>query len=117
MGILFDKGIIKSKRANYATIFEKLFPNEDFLSISFDTPKDFVNKYWSRLKSIDNWLLKSRLLELIMYSIFYRERVSPLYIHSELLSVPNIKFSCVAITKYAPICFLSILIPIGALRN
>lgn len=104
MGILFDKGIAKRNKAKSIAIFENLFPNEDFMSISYNTPKDFVNKYWSKFQSIDNWFLRSRILELIVYSILFRESVVPLYINSKLVSVPNIKYSCVAFTKNVPIC-------------
>ena len=71
MGILREKGIIKGSKNKTASIFENLFPDENFLSLEYSSPSDYVSKYWNKYKElqIQNNATNGKLFELTIYTL------------------------------------------------
>lgn len=94
MGILADKGIA-SEDSVTAFVFEGLFPS--FLDVEYDTPKEYVQKYWDAYISSGkiNNNLNGKLFELIIMTLLYREGIVPFYTQAHVTFVPSIDFDVI----------------------
>lgn len=105
MGILKDKGI--SSADNQATnIFESLFPGQDFTTINYSSPQDYVAKYWNAYTSSPAYLAKKnagkslgatngKIFEYIIHSLLYREGIVPFYTQAKVTFVPAINYDTI----------------------
>lgn len=105
MGILREKGIIKGSKNKTASIFENLFPDENFLSLEYSSPSDYVSKYWNKYKElqIQNNATNGKLFELTIYTLLYREGLVPFYSQAKVAFVPNVEYDTILYTKEKPI--------------
>lgn len=94
MGILADKGIASGDSVT-AFVFEELFPS--FLEVEYDTPKEYVQKYWDAYNASGkiNNNLNGKLFELIIMTLLYREGIVPFYTQAHVTFVPSIDFDVI----------------------
>ena len=94
MGILADKGIASGDSVT-AFVFEELFPS--FLEVEYDTPKEYVQKYWDAYNASGkiNNNLNGKLFEIIIMTLLYREGIVPFYTQAHVTFVPSIDFDVI----------------------
>ena len=94
MGILAEKGIASGDSVT-AFVFEELFPS--FLEVEYDTPKEYVQKYWDAYNASGkiNNNLNGKLFELIIMTLLYREGIVPFYTQAHVTFVPSIDFDVI----------------------
>lgn len=105
MGILRQMHIVKGNNNKAAKIFESLFPEYDFLTIPYESPTDYVAKYWSeycKLGSHGN-SLNGNFFEIIINSLLFREDIKPFYTQAKVAFVPNVIFDVVLYSDSAPV--------------
>lgn len=74
-------------------LFESLFGDTSFLEIDYQTPSEYVNKYWAKYLEVrESSTLNGKMFELIMATLFIREGLLPLYLQARVAFVPNIEF-------------------------
>lgn len=95
MSILKDLGIVNSDTSKTAIIFDCIFPN--FLEVEADSPKDYVEKYWTGYREGGNFdnSLNGKLFELIILTLLYREGIVPFYTQAHVTFVPGIDFDVI----------------------
>ena len=106
MGALKNHGIVKHDGLNMVKTFESLFPEQTFMDIQYDTPKDYINKYWAAFKSQNKDAsvnINGKIFELIIYTLLYRENIRPFYTQAKVAFVPNVDFDTILFNKSAPI--------------
>ena len=87
-------------------VFEGLFPGNTFLDIAYNTPQEYVQKYWKAFKlqypnaSVN---LNGKIFELIIYTLLYREGVKPFYTQAKVAFVPNVEFDTILYNKCTPV--------------
>ena len=94
MGLLADKGIASGDSLT-AFVFEELFPS--FLEVEYDTPKEYVQKYWDAYNASGkiNNNLNGKLFELIIMTLLFREGIVPFYTPAHVTFVPSIDFDVI----------------------
>lgn len=107
MGALKQHGIIdKRSKSGSVKIFEELFPGKTFLDIEYNTPKDYVAKYWSKYKEQypnESASLNGKFFELIIYTLLFREGIRPFYTQAKIAFVPNIQYDTILFNNSQPI--------------
>lgn len=105
MGALKDCKIVKGNTKT-ATIFEDLFPNETFLDIVYQSPKDYIVRYWDAFKNTyhnSTPSINGNVFELIIYSLLYREGIKPFYTQAKVTYVPNIVYDAILYNQSQPV--------------
>lgn len=105
MGLLSNLNLIK-KGCKTEKIFESLFPNKTFWDIGYNTPSEYVSKYWVayKEKKINNNSLNGKIFELIISSLFVRENIVPMYLQANVAFIPNVEYDLVLYNKeFGPI--------------
>lgn len=105
MGILKTKGMVKNGSSKTAKIFESLFDDIDFEHVEYDSPKDYIKKYWDKYqeKGLTNNTLNGNIFEVIVYTLLYREGLTPFYTQAKVAFVPNVEFDTILYTPSRPI--------------
>lgn len=107
MGALKKHGIIsKNSQSDTVKIFEGLFPGKSFIDIDYNTPKDYVTKYWSKYKEQypkKSASLNGKFFELIIYTLLFREGIRPFYTQAKIAFVPNIQYDTILFNNSQPI--------------
>lgn len=105
MGILHQKGIVRKKSSKTAEIFESLFGETDFEHLEYTTPKDYIKQYWNKYKEggFSNSALNGNIFEIIIYTLLYREGLTPFYTQAKVAFVPNVEFDTILYTPSRPI--------------
>lgn len=98
MGLLSDIGLIKGN-AKTAEVFESLFGNKTFFDIKYDKPSDYVNTYWSEFKKLNQPNLNGEMFEVILRTLFVREKLLPMYIQAKVAFVPNVNYDSLFYSK------------------
>jgi hypothetical protein len=77
--MLKQLGIVIGSDTKAGAIFEQLFP--DFLTISYQSPSDYVNICWQTYQKIadKNSNLNGKIFEYILATLCVREGILPLY--------------------------------------
>ena len=91
MGLLSNIGLI-GKNARTAEVFESLFENKTFFDIKYKTPSDYVNLYWNKFKKLNLTNLNGEMFEVILRTLFVREKFLPMYIQAKVAFVPNVNY-------------------------
>ena len=106
MGALRDNHIVQRNSSQMVRVFESLFPGNTFLEIDYNTPQEYVQKYWDAFKcqypdaSVN---LNGKIFELIIYTLLYREGVKPFYTQAKVAFVPNVEFDTILYNKSTPV--------------
>lgn len=98
--------IVKNPKTKSVILFEKLMGEKCFMDIEYESPKEYVKKYWEAYKNIsptDNQSLNGNVFELIIYSLFYREGLLPFYTQAKVTYVPNVIFDAILYNESQPI--------------
>lgn len=105
MGVLKDCGISKSKTKT-VTIFESLLFGETFLDVVYDSPKDYIKKYWESFKVAhpkSTPSVNGNVFEMIIYTLLYREGIKPFYTQAKVTYVPNIVYDAILYNQSQPV--------------
>ena len=105
MGILHRKGMVKNKSSKTAKTFESLFGDVDFEHINYTSPKDYIKQYWDKYKEggLSNNTMNGNIFEIIIYTLLYREGLTPFYTQAKVAFVPNVEFDTILYTPSRPI--------------
>lgn len=98
--------VVRNTKTKSVKIFEKLMGEKSFMDIDYESPKDYINKYWNAYKNTnlgDNQSLNGNIFELIIYSLFFREGLLPFYTQAKVTYVPNIVFDAILYNRSQPI--------------
>lgn len=99
--------IVKNGSSKSAKIFEELMGDITFMDIEYESPQDYISKYWNAYKRkvlTNNVSLNGNVFELIIYSLFYREGLLPFYTQAKVTYVPNVIFDAILYNRNQPIC-------------
>lgn len=78
---------------NSSKLFESLFGDTSFLEIDYQTPSEYVKKYWTKYLEVrESSTLNGKMFELIIATLFIREGLLPLYLQAKVAFIPNIEF-------------------------
>ena len=101
MGILHQKGMVKSKSSKTAKMFESLFGETDFEHLHYTSPKDYIKQYWDKYKEggLSNNTMNGNIFEIIIYTLLYREGLTPFYTQAKVAFVPNVEFDTILSLK------------------
>ena len=89
-----------------AQIFEKLYPSKTFLEINYEKPSEYVEKYWETYKKTgySTNSMNGKIFELIIYTLFIRENILPMYLQAKVAFIPNVEYDLIIYNKeYGPI--------------
>ena len=105
MDILHRKGMVKNKSSKTAKTFESLFGDVDFEHINYTSPKDYIKQYWDKYKEggLSNNTMNGNIFEIIIYTLLYREGLTPFYTQAKVAFVPNVEFDTILYTPSRPI--------------
>ncbi len=100
MGILSELNLIR-KGSKSEIVFETLFPNKTFWDIEYETPSEYVSQYWQayRNKGVGNNALNGSIFELIISTLFVREKLLPMYLQAKVAFIPNVEYDLVLYNK------------------
>lgn len=100
MGILKDKGIVKSNTKS-AAVFEGLFGDKTFLDVTHLKPSEYIEKYWTEYDKLPggNNALNGKVFELVIHTLLYREGILPFYVQASVAFVPNVNFDTLLYNK------------------
>lgn len=102
MGELVRQGIAKKESAS-TQLFESLFADETFMTIHYESPKDYVKQYWDALARAGQPNLHGNIFEFIIYSLLFRENIRPFYTQAKVAFVPNVNFDALLYNQSAPV--------------
>lgn len=105
MGILKIKGMVKNGSSKTAKTFESLFGDIDFEHVEYSSPKDYIKQYWDKYqeRGLSNNTLNGNIFEIIIYTLLYREGLTPFYTQAKVAFVPNVDFDTILYTPSRPI--------------
>ena len=100
MSLLSNLNLVKSKTKT-EKIFEKLFQGKTFLDIEYNTPSEYVSKYWNAYKNLGtfNNAINGKIFELIISTLFVREGIFPMYIQAKVAFIPNVDYDLIIFNK------------------
>lgn len=105
MGALKDCKIIKIQTKT-ASVFEGLFEGKTFLDVDYESPSDYIKKYWHAYKEIHpngGASLNGNIFECIIYTLLYRENIKPFYTQAKVTYVPNIVYDTILYNQSQPV--------------
>lgn len=80
----------------------------NFFEIEYDTPKDYIEKYWQAYQNHPNRSnsLNGKIFEYILATLCVRENILPFYLEAKVEFVPNVNYDLIFYTKErGPICW------------
>lgn len=102
MGELVTRGIAKKESAT-TELFDSLIKGKTFMSLKYTTPQDYIKKYWTALEKANKPTLHGNIFEYIIYTLLYREKITPFYTQAQVAFVPNVNFDALLYCKSAPV--------------
>ena len=102
MGELVNKGIAKNETAS-TRLFDSLIADETFMTVTYESPQEYVYKYWQALENANQPSLHGNVFEFIIYSLLYRENIRPFYTQAKVAFVSNVNFDALLYNQSAPI--------------
>ena len=97
--LLSDWNVV-SKGAKTEMVFSKLISN---FTTNTDIPSEYIRKLWTKYKELPKKYqtnsMNGSIFEAIIYTIFIKEKVTPIYFQAELEFVPNIKYDLVVFPR------------------
>lgn len=102
MGILVNNHLCSgSSKLKGAPIFESLFSPQDFTTIVYSDPKDYVTKYWTAYKALGyrNNSLNGQIFEFIIETLLIREGIVPFYTQAEMSFIPAVKYDVILYSR------------------
>lgn len=102
MGELVNREIAKNETTT-TRLFEGLIEGQTFMTISYKTPREYINKYWTALEKVNKPTLHGNVFEYIIYTLLYREGIRPFYTQAKVAFVPNVNFDALLYCKSAPV--------------
>ena len=105
MGLLYDKHIVQTRRTKSEKVFEELFSPLTFEQVDYNSPLDYVAKFWKRYQERNdrNNSLNGKIWECIIITLLYREGLLPFYTQAKVAFVPNVEFDVLLYTNSRPI--------------
>lgn len=100
MGLLKRMKLVKDS-PKASSIFENLFPGKTFLDVDYDSPSDYVTKFWNKYKELGlkNNNLNGGIFEIIIYTLFVREGLLPMYLQAKVAFIPNVEYDMIIYNK------------------
>lgn len=100
MGLLKKMKLVK-EAPKTSLIFENLFPGKTFLDIDYDSPSDYVTKYWNKYKELgkNSKVINGTIFEIIIYTLFVREGLLPMYLQAKVAFIPNVEYDMIIYNK------------------
>ena len=93
-----------AKKENETTIlFDSLIPNQTFLTVNYKSPEDYIKQYWEALQKADKPTLRGNIFEYIIYTLLYREGITPFYTQAKVAFVPNVNFDTLLYCQATPV--------------
>lgn len=102
MGELVKLGMAKNESAT-TQLFDKLIKGENFMTLKYKTPQEYVRKYWTALERAYKPTLNVNAFKYIIYTLLYREGIRPFYTQAKVAFVPNVNFDALLYNQSAPI--------------
>ena len=102
MGELQKSGIAKNESAT-TRLFESLIKGESFLTIKYNSPQEYIQKYWNALQEVGYPTLHGNIFEYIIYTLLYRENIRPFYTQAKVAFVPNVNFDALLYCQSTPV--------------
>ena len=102
MGELVKQGIAPKESVS-TRLFESILSGETFMTIQYETPKDYVKQYCDALRKAGLSSPNGNLFKYIIYSLLYREDIRPFFIHAHLDAVPLVNFDVLLFNQISPI--------------
>lgn len=106
MGAIKEHSIVKNYKTKTVLIFEGLLDGTNFIDVEYDSPQEYIKKYWTAYKNKypkANASLNGGIYELIIYTLFYREGLVPFYSQAKVTYVPNVIFDAILYNQNQPI--------------
>ena len=105
MGLLYDLHIVQTRRTKSEKVFEELFSPLTFEQVDYNSPLDYVAKFWKRYQERNdrNNSLNGKIWECIIITLLYREGLLPFYTQAKVAFVPNVEFDVLLYTSSRPI--------------
>lgn len=100
MGLLKKMMLVKDAPKT-SLVFENLFPDKTFFDIEYESPSDYVNKFWKKYKELgeNNKTLNGSIFEVIIYTLFIREGLLPMYLQAKVAFIPNVEYDMIIYNK------------------
>lgn len=102
MGELVNLQIAKNESAS-TRLFDSLIPGDTFMTIEYDSPKEYIEKYWRALNQAGKPTLHGNIFEYIIYTLLYREDIRPFYTQAKVAFVPNVNFDTLLYCQSTPV--------------
>lgn len=102
MGELLNLQIAKNESAT-TRLFDSLIPGNTFMTLEYDTPKQYIKKYWDALNRANKPTLHGNIFEYIIYTLLYREEIKPFYTQAKVAFVPNVNFDTLLYCQSTPV--------------
>lgn len=102
MGELLDLQIAKKESAT-TKLFDALIPGKSFMTLEYNTPKEYVKMYWDALEEAHKPTLHGNVFEYIIYTLLYREGIRPFYTQAKVAFVPNVNFDTLLYCQSTPV--------------
>ena len=102
MGLLKNLHIVKRDNRT-VNVFENLLGATTFQTLNYIAPKDYIRQYWQAISGGAYDSIRGNLFELIIYTLLYRERVTPFYTQAQVAFVPNVNFDALLYNQSTPI--------------
>lgn len=102
MGELVNKGIAKKESAT-TRLFDSLIKGQTFVTLPKMTPQEYIKKYWDALDKQAKPTLHGNVFEYIIYTLLYREKITPFYTQAKVAFVPNVNFDTLLYCQSTPV--------------
>lgn len=102
MGELVNQGLAKIESAT-TRLFDSLIKGHTFMTVKYNTPKEYVEKYWTALEKANKPTLHTNTFKYIIYSLLYREGIKPFYTQAKVAFVPNVNYDALLYNQSAPV--------------
>ncbi len=102
MGELVKQGIARNESAT-TMLFDSLIEGKSFMTVKYNTPKDYIKRYWTALEKSNKPTLHGNVFEYIIYTLLFREGIKPFYTQAQVAFVPNVNFDALLYCQSAPV--------------
>lgn len=102
MGELVKLQIAKNESAT-TKLFDSLISGCTFMTVDYNTPKEYIEKYWQALIQAGKPTLHGNIFEYIIYTLLYREGIRPFYTQAKVAFVPNVNFDTLLYCQSTPV--------------
>ena len=102
MGELVNQQIARNESAT-TRFFDSLIPGHTFMTLEYNTPQEYVERYWRALIQAGKPTLHGNIFEYIIYTLLFRENIKPFYTQAKVAFVPNVNFDTLLYCQSTPV--------------